>query len=117
MCIRSPLNLIRTTPAILVYCTLFIASLSPARADEPAGVIRTFAVLFNSLEPPVLQFESEHSLGLVICPNDGGVPSTHFHFCLGLYDSNDWETQKLLHVTSNGAETIPFTVIWSEAPL
>jgi hypothetical protein len=101
---------------ILVCGILTMAASRPASADQPEGVVRTFAVLFSSLEPPDLQFQSDQSLGLVVLPDDPLQPPAHFRFCQVVYNSGDWETHDLLHVTTQGAETIPATVIWSAPP-
>jgi hypothetical protein len=84
---------------------------STAFAENPDGVVRTFAVY---IAPEDLDFESENSVGLVVSPRNHApisvlefVDDNPVELSVFDFDSTKWASTNVLHITKGGVQELP----------
>lgn len=99
------------TMILATVCQLpAISHSTTAFADEPIGVVRTFAI--ESLSP--IDLQSEDSIGLIVAPprsTSGDIVHFHHTNSESQFDSTVWQYQQAMHVTAGHADT-PGAFYW-----
>lgn len=109
----------RVLIAPILACAALLAGASkPACAQEPDGVVRTFAVEVAGLSSAP-DFLSDQSLGLLVAPADPRGSEGFLRFTAvnsdERFDSTVWEHRHATHFTQEGA-AIPGAVYWLLTP-
>ncbi len=103
-------NLCYTIILATVCHVLPISHSSTAFAENPNGVVRTFAI--ESLSP--IDLQSDDSIGLIVAPpSSTSADVVHFHHTNSdpRFDSTVWQLQQVMHVTTGNADT-PGAFMW-----